>query len=324
MAAPEAITPKAMQRAPRLRVRGRARLSRQAWRENLEGWLFTAPFTLGFLCFTLGPFLASAVLALTDWSIVSSARFVGLANFREAFFGDPLVWHALRVTTVYAVVAVPLQIAFGFGLAMLLNTNVRGLEYYRTIYYLPAVLSGVAVALMWKWIFSGDWGILNLLLSYVGIEGPYWLNEPGWALPALIMVSLWHVGGAMVIYLAGLQGIPTDLYEAAAVDGAGFWPKLRHITIPMVTPVLFFQLVIGLIASLQTFTQALIMTNGGPENATLFYMLYLYRRAFVDFRMGFASAMAWILFVYILALTILVFRSGRTWVYYEGELKGRP
>ena len=301
----------------------RRRISRQAIRENVEGWLFTSPFTIGFLVFTLGPFVASAVLAFTKWSIVDTAQFVGLDNFRVAFFDDPLVWHSLKVTTTYAVVGVPLQIVIGFFVALLLNARIRGLEVYRTIYYLPAVLSGVAVALMWKWIFSAEWGIINLLLSYVGIEGPAWLNDPAWALPSLITMSLWHIGGGMVIYLAGLQGIPTDLYEAAEVDGAGFLPKLLKITVPMMTPVLFFNLVMGLIGSLQTFTQAFIMTNGGPENATLFYMLYLYRRAFIDFRMGFASALAWILFVYILALTLLVFRSGRSWVYYEGEIKGR-
>jgi multiple sugar transport system permease protein len=308
--------------ASRRRAVRRRPVSRQALRENLEGWLFTAPFTLGFLAFTLGPFLASAVLAFTQWSIVDTAKFVGLANFREAFLEDPLVWQSLRVTTTYAFVGVPLQMVIGFVLSLFLNAKIRGVEVYRTIYYLPAVLSGVAVALMWKWMFSAEWGIINLLLSYLGIEGPAWLNDPAWALPSLITMSLWQVGGGMVIYLAGLQGIPTDLYEAAEVDGAGFLAKLLKITVPMMTPVLFFNLVLGTIGSLQTFTQAFIMTNGGPENATLFYMLYLYRRAFVDFRMGFASALAWILFLYILALTLLVFRSGRAWVYYEGETKG--
>jgi multiple sugar transport system permease protein len=205
------------------------------------------------------------------------------------------------------------------ALAMLLNSGVGGLRLYRTAFFMPSVLSGVAVALLWRWIFSGQFGLANLFLSYVGVEGPKWLTDEDWALPSLVIMSLWAVGGGMVIYLAGLQSIPSDFYEAAEVDGAGWWSRLRHITVPLMTPALFFQLVTGLIAALQVFTQPYVMTQGGPNNATLFYVLYLYRNAFQYFKMGYASALAWVLFVYILLLTLLIFRTARSWVHYEGE-----
>lgn len=292
-----------------------------ARRENLEGWLFATPWILGFLIFTLGPMVASAVLSFFSWDIVTPAKYIGLGNFSR-FAADASAIQALRVTTVYAVVSVPLQIVLGLGIALLLNGNIRGLPVYRTIYYLPAVLSGVAVAMLWRWIYSKDFGLLNLALGAIGIEGPGWLTDPAWALWALILMSLWGVGESMVIYLAGLQGIPTELYEAAQVDGAGPVRRFFAITIPLLTPVLFFQLIIGIIRSLQVFVQAFIMTDGGPADATLFYVLHLYRNAFLYFRMGYASLLAWVLFIYVLILTLLVVRSSRAWVYYESEARG--
>ncbi len=291
--------------------------------EEVSGWLFASPWIMGFLVFTAGPMIASALLAFTDYNVVQAPRWVGLANVEKALQGDPLVWQALKVTTVYAFASVPLQIVLGLAVALLLNTRVAGLKYYRTIYYLPAVLSGVAVALLWRWIFSPSFGLVNSTLALIGIQGPAWLGDEKWALPSLIIMSLWHVGGGMVVYLAGLQGVPTELYEAAEVDGAGWWRRLRSITIPMITPVLFYQLVTGIINSLQVFTEPLIMTNGGPKNATLFLMLYLYRNAFQYFKMGYASVLAWIVFAYILILTLFVFRSSSLWVYYAGEARGR-
>ncbi len=234
---------------------------------------------------------------------------------------DKLVWQALKVTTIYALTSVPLHIVFGMILAILLNFNLFGMRLYRTAFYLPSVLSGVAVALLWRWLFSPEFGLINLMLSYFGVRGPSWLGDEYWALPSLVLMSLWGVGAGAIIYLAGLQGIPTDLYEAAEVDGASNWKRLIHITLPMMTPVLFFQLVVGIINALQIFTQAFIMTSGGPNNATLFLVLYLYRNAFQYFRMGYASAIAWVLFLYILVLTIVVFRWSSAWVYYEGEMK---
>lgn len=264
--------------------------------------------------------VGSLVLAFTRWDLVSPPAWVGLQNIRDMLHDDVLL-QSLKVTTVYAITSVPLQIAFGLGLAVLLNTRVAGLRFYRTAFYLPSVLSGVAVALLWRWLFSPEFGLINLMLSYLGIEGPSWLGDERWALPSLVLMSLWSVGAGTIIYLAGLQGIPTDLYEAAEVDGARGWARFRHITLPMMTPVLFFQLVTGIIVALQVFTQAFIMTDGGPNNATNFIVLYLYRNAFEYFRMGYASAVAWVLFIYILLLTLLVFRSSALWVHYEGDTR---
>jgi multiple sugar transport system permease protein len=298
------------------------RPSRRTFRQNLEGWLFASPWIAGFLVFTAGPMLAAAALSLSDWNLLTPPRFVGFENFAQLLTTDPLFRKSLEVTTLYALVAVSLGVIIGLALAMLLNAPIRGLRWYRTAYYLPSVLSGVAVALLWSWIFTPDLGLLNYFLSQIGIQGPDWLGEPAWALPALIVMSLWHVGSGAIIYLAGLQGIPTELYEAAQVDGAGPWQRLWSITLPLITPVLFFQLVVGIIGALQTFTEAYVMTQGGPNNATLFFVLYLYQNAFQYFRMGYAAALAWFLFAYILVLTILVFRSSSFWVYYEGQLEG--
>ena len=293
-------------------------VSRQSVRRNLNGWLFASPWILVFILWTAGPMLASLWMAFTNWDLITTPTFVGVQNF-TTMFADNLVWKSLQVTTIYALVSVPLQIVFGLALALLLNTNIRLLSFYRTAFYLPSVLSGVAVALLWRWLFSTEFGLFNAMLANIGIRGPSWLGDPQWALPSLILMSLWGVGAGTIIYLAGLQGIPTDLYEAAQVDGASSWTRLWNITLPMMTPVLFFQLVTGFIAALQVFTQAFIMTSGGPNNATLFYLLYIYRNAFEYFRMGYASALAWILFIYILVLTLVVQRSSRYWVYYEGD-----
>jgi multiple sugar transport system permease protein len=296
------------------------RLSRSAFRRNIEGWLFASPWIIGFVLWTLGPMIASFIIAFTEWDLVSPAKWVGLQNFRE-LLADPLVWQALKVTTIYAFTSIPLSIAIGLLLAMLMNTKIRGLRLYRTAFYLPSVLSGVAVALLWRWLFSPEFGLINLFLAQLGIQGPSWLGDEDWALPSLIGMSLWSVGAGTIIYLAGLQGIPTDLYEAGEVDGATGWARFRFITLPMMTPVLFFQLVTGIIVALQVFTQSFIMTRGGPNDATLFVLLYMYRNAFEYLRMGFASTLAWVLFAYILVLTLLVFRSSAVWVYYEGEVR---
>lgn len=304
-------TPRALPRQQR-RTRSRA-----GWRRNLEGWLFVSPWVIGFVLWTLGPMAASFVLAFTEWDLISPPRWAGTGNIRE-LVSDPLVPQALKVTTIYALTSVPLQMVLGLGLAMLLNSKIRGLRFYRTAFYLPSVLSGVAVAILWRWLFSPEFGLINLLLDQIGIRGPAWLADERWALPSLVLMSLWHVGAGTIIYLAGLQGIPSDLYEAAEVDGARGWKRFWHITLPMITPVLYFQLIVGIIAALQIFTEPLIMTRGGPNNATLTIFLYLYRNAFEYFRMGYASALAWVLFAYILLLTLLVVRSSAAWVYYEG------
>ena len=214
----------------------------------------------------------------------------------------------------------PLGLALSLFLAGLLNTEVRGVRFFRTVYYLPSVMSGVAVALLWSWLFNPDFGLVNHLLGLVGINGPTWLASETWALPALIIMSLWGAGQSMLIFLAGLQGIPQQLYEAAEIDGAGGWSRFTHVTLPMLSPVILFNLIMGIIGSFQVFTQGYVMTNGGPNNATLFYVLNLYNQAFRNLRMGYASALAWILFFIILGMTLLVIRQSRERVYYEGEV----
>jgi len=294
-----------------------------ARREEIDGWLLASPWLIGFVIFTAGPMLASFVLAFTQYDALTPPIWTGLANLKKALITDPLVLHSLKITTIYAITSIPLRIAIGLFLAMLLNTKIRGLSLYRTIFYLPAVVSGVAVALLWQWLYNPDFGPLNYLLSLVGINGPAWLLDPHWALASLVIMSLWSVGQGIVIYLAGLQGISTELYEAAEVDGATWWSRTRFITIPMMTPVIFFELIIGMINALQVFTEAYVMTQGGPGDATRFFMLYLYQNGFQFYKMGYASTLAWILFVYILVLSILVVRSSGSWVHYEGGMRGR-
>jgi len=305
----------------RRREAARRLLTRRS--EWVTGWLMVTPWIVGFLVFTLGPMVASLALSFTKWPLLATPKWIGLQNYARMISKDPLVKQALKVSTIYAVSAVPLNIVVGLIVALLLNQDIKALALVRTIYYLPSCVSGVAVALVWVQILAGDYGLLNQVLRMVGIQGPYWLSDMRTVLPAFVLMSLWGVGGSVIIYLAGLQGIPTDLYEAADVDGAGEWTKFRHITIPMISPVLFFQLVMGIIGSLQVFAGPFIMTQGGPNNASLFYMLYLYQNAFSFFKMGYASALAWVLFIYIMVLTLFVFRSSALWVFYAGEIKGR-
>ncbi|HXF62750.1 MAG TPA: sugar ABC transporter permease [Caldilineaceae bacterium] len=292
--------------------------------ENLWGWLLVSPWLLGFLALTLGPMIASAYLSFTDWDILTPPRWVGLRNFIFLFTRDEIALLSFRLTITYALLSVPLRLILGLAIALLMNQQVRGIYIFRTIYYLPAVLSGVAVALLWRWVFNSEFGLVNTMLwRLFGIQGPAWLVDPQWVMSAFIVMSLWDVGSPMLIYLAGLQGIPTDLYEAAEVDGANTWQRFWSVTLPLMTPVLFFNLVIGIIGALQVFTQAFIITEGGPNNATMFSILYMYLNAFRFFKMGYASAIAWLLFLLILALTLVVFRSSSLWVHYEGEVKGR-
>ncbi|RIK46009.1 MAG: ABC transporter permease [Chloroflexi bacterium] len=301
---------------------GRA-ASRTRWarRETLVFYLCISPWLIGFFLWTAGPMVYSAWLSLNRWDLFTAPVWVGLENYQRMFQADPDFWQSLKVTTIYSVVSVPLHLAGAFAVALLMNQTVGGINYFRTIYYLPAILPGVAVAVLWIWVFNPQFGILNMILHWFGIEGPNWLGDPQWALPALILMSLWSIGGGMIIYLAGLKGIPRPLYEAAEIDGAGTIRKFWNITVPQMTPTIFFNLIMGIIGSFQTFTAAYVMTNGGPRKATFFYYFYLYQMAFQNFRMGYAAAMAWILFIIILVLTLLVFRSQSLWVYYESERK---
>jgi len=289
-------------------------------REYIAFFLFASPWLLGLLFFVLGPTIASLGLSFTDYPVIVAPKWVGLANF-VTMAQDDLVAQALKVTLLYSLGAVPIGLSMSFLIALLMNQGVRGIRFFRTIYYLPSVISGVPVALVWIWVLNPDFGLLNNALHLIGITGPKWLFSREWVIPSFILMSLWNVGAPMVIFLAGLQGIPAHLYEAAEIDGANAWAKFRHITIPMMSPVILFNLVLGLIGSFQTFTPAFIMTQGGPANGSLFYGLYLYNNAFRWFKMGYASALAWLMFLIILILTLLVFRSTSRWVYYGGSIQ---
>ncbi len=300
----------------------RHRMTQSERREALEGYTAISPWLLGLIIFTVGPIIASLYFSLTDYEVVKTPLWVGLDNYQR-LAADRLFWQSLKVTGTYVAVSVPLGIALSFAVALLMNQKVKLIGLFRTAYYMPNLVPAVGSAILWIWIFNPDFGLLNTALASIGIEGPLWLGHSKWAMPALIIMSLWGVGGGMLIYLAGLQGIPTDLYEAAEVDGAGVWRRFLHVTIPQMTPVLFFNLIMNIIASFQVFTAGYIMTGGGPRYATYFYVLNLYNNAFKYFRMGYASAMAWVLAIIILFFTLLVFRSSSAWVYYEGQLRGR-
>jgi multiple sugar transport system permease protein len=285
-------------------------------KRTIIGYIFIAPFILGFLIWFLGPTVFSGWLSMTEWNLLSPPKFIGLANFQH-MFSDKLLGTALRVTVVYSFISVPLGLVLGFILALLMNTKVRGIRLFRTIYYLPSIVPAVANAVLWAWMFNTDFGLLNVLLRAVGLPKISWLIDTRFALPAIILMGLWGVGGGMVIYLAGLQGIPAVYYEAAEIDGAGRLQQLFNITIPLMSPVLFFNLIMGIIGSFQVFTAGYLLTNGGPENTTMFYVLYLYRNAFSYLQMGYAAALGWLLFFIILALTLIVFRYLGKSVYYE-------
>lgn len=279
-------------------------------------YIFILPWILGFLGLTVYPMLASAAYSFTEYNLVK-IQYIGLLNFVN-LFQDPLFYTALGVTAYYTMVAVPLGIVMALIVALLLNQRVPLLSFWRTIYYLPSVISGVAVTLLWRWVMQPQFGILNYMLSLVGIAGPRWFWDDNWVIPAFWIMSIWGIGGSMVIYLAGLQGVPTALYEAAEIDGANAFDRLFNITLPMISPVLLFNLVTNLIGALQIFTQIYVSdSKGGPNYHSLVYVLYLFTNAFRWFRFGYASALAWILFFIIVALTYVMLRTSRGLVYYE-------
>lgn len=295
------------------------RTSKTQFKENVVGYLFTSPWIIGFLAFTAWPFLQSIYLSFTRYNIVSAPKWVGTANYRMLLTQDPLFWKSAGVTIRFALISVPLGIAFGIVLALLLNINVKGIALFRTIFYLPSIVPTVATSVLFIWLLNPNIGLINRLLGVVGMTGPAWLSTAPWAFYSLLLMALWGVGGSMVIYLAGLKDIPVHLYEAATLDGANPYRKMRHITLPMMTPVIFFNLIMGIIGSFQYFTEAYVMTpNGGPEESTYFYSLYLYNRAWKYLDMGYASAMAWMLFLIVIVLTAVVFRSQKRWVHYGG------
>jgi multiple sugar transport system permease protein len=289
------------------------------WRENVDGWLMIMPWLLGFIFWTAGPMIASAIISLMEWDILTPPEWVGLGNFVAAVTRDPIFLLSLYNTAFYTFLGVPVYLVASLATALILNLDLKGIPIYRTIYFLPSLTPAVANALLWVWIFSPDFGLANAFLGVIGLPPQKWIFDVNLAKPSFILMGLWGIGGQMVIFLAGLQGIPQSLYEAANIDGASNWRRFIYITLPMLSPTIFFNLVIGIIGSFQVFTTAYIATNGGPQNATLFYVLYLYRNAFQYFKMGYASALAWVLFVIVLILTLIQFRLARRLVYYEGR-----
>ncbi len=291
---------------------------RSSQRETIAFYLSISPWLMGFVLFIAGPMLISLVVSFTHWDLLSDPVWAGAANYRH-MLDDPRFWQALRVTAVYTLVYVPTDLVGGLILALLVRGRLVGTRVFRTVFYLPTVLSGVAFVVVWLWLLNPNGGLINTLLAQVGIVGPRWLVDPRWALASLLLMSFWGWGRTMVIFLAGMQAIPAEYYEAASMDGASGLRRFWNITLPLLTPAIFFTLILSVINTFQTFTNAFVATDGGPLDATLFFVLYLYKQAFELRNMGYASALAWVLFAVVLALTIVVFRSQRFWVFYGGE-----
>jgi multiple sugar transport system permease protein len=301
-------------------------MSRMRWRSLRAGLLFISPWIVGFLVFTLYPMLASLYYSFTEFRIRRPPEWVGLQNYVD-LFNDKLFWTSLSNTLYLVIIGVPLTLLCSFICALLLNQKVRGQSIYRVIYFLPSIVPTVASTLLWLWILNPSSGILNNLLGAFGISGPNWFRDPNWSKPALIMLMLWGMGGTVVIYLSGLQDVPTTLIEAAEIDGASWWRRLWHITIPMVSPITLFNLIIGVINTFQYFAQAYVFGTavdtansalGAPLNSTLFYSVYLFQNGFIYLKLGYASAMAWILFIIIMVCTLLLLRTSDRWTYYSG------
>jgi multiple sugar transport system permease protein len=299
---------------------GRARHpGRKKRRSLLIGLAFISPWIIGFALFTAGPILASAYYSLTEFTIFQAPHWAGLANYRVLLTHDPDFFLSLSNTVLFALMAIPTSIVAAMVMALAMNVKLRGVTIYRSVYFLPSIVPAVASAVLWVWILNPQWGLLNLALRFLSIHGPGWLTSPDWAKPSLALIAVWATGSDMLIYLAALQDIPQSLYEAASIDGASAAQKTRLITLPLLTPIVFFQLINGVIWAFQYFTEAFIMTGGGPAKATLFYALYLYQNAFVSLKMGLASAQAWMLFLIVMFATLAILRSSRGWVYYEGQ-----
>lgn len=305
----------------------RGRPSAMRRREALWGYLFIAPWLIGFLLFMVGPMLFSLYASFTNYDITSRFDWIGVRNYARLLTDDTLFWKALGNTGFFALFSVPLGIATGLVIASLLNQEVPGQRLFRTIFFLPKVLTGVAVVLLWVWVFNPEVGLINTSLYRVGVENPpLWFQDPNWSKPALVIMSVWTAAGGFLFYLAALRGVPRDLYESAQLDGASAWRQFLTVTIPMISPVIFFKLITGITAALQYWENALIIaevgkTAGGPSFSTLFYGLYMWQTAFTDFKIGYASAMAWVLLVITLAITLVQTWLSRRWVHYEGEVR---
>jgi multiple sugar transport system permease protein len=292
-------------------------------REAIEGYICLAPWALGFLLWIAGPMLVSLWLSLHEYDLAHPPAFIGAANFQRAFFEDDLFWSSLGRTLYYAAVTVPLGVAGSLVAAILLNQKLRGTTLFRTLYFLPHLTPAVAAAILWVWVLQPEFGLVNYLLDLIGVKGPAWFGSKEWAIPSMVLIALWTgIGGnRMMIFLAGLQGVPQELVDAAEVDGANVWQRFRHVTLPMISPTIFFNLVLGVIGALQVFTTAFIATQGGPAYATWFYALHIYSQAFQYFNMGYASALAWLFFVVMFVFTLVQVRASARWVFYAGGEK---
>lgn len=319
-ASPEERTGDVRAREPQgSRARKSTSLRRSILADKIAPYTFLLPWLIGFFVITLGPMLYSLYLSFTDFSMLAPPEWVGFDNYIKLFTNDPKYLDAVRVTLVYVLVSVPLQLAFALLVAMILNRGLRGLSLYRSIYYLPSLIgASVAVAVLWRQMFGSN-GLINQILAWFGIEGMSWIGNPETALGTLVVLNVWTFGAPMVIFLAALRQVPQYLYEAAAVDGIGRWGSFRHITLPMLSPIVLFNLILQMIGAFQAFTPAFVVSGGtgGPVNSTLFYTLYLYQRGFTGFQMGYASAMAWILFLVIAIVTAVNFWFSRYWVHYD-------
>lgn len=299
-------------------------MTKRSLRQKQEarwGFFFVAPFLIGFVLFMFGPMLFSLIGSFTNYNLTSKMNFIGLNNFKRMFLKDDLFWKSLYNTAYFTIFNVPLTTLFSIFLAVILNQKLVGIRFFRTIFYLPAVLSGVAVYILWMQLLSPSTGLINTILSWFHITGPSWLFDPNWTKPALIMMKLWSAGGAMLLYLATLQNVPTQLYESAEIDGAGIWQQFRHVTLPMITPVIFYDVITSTIGSFQIFQEAYVMTSngqGGPANSLLFYNLHMWNKAFVGFDMGYAMAMSMVLFMIVSVLTLINLKLAPRWVHYAG------
>ena len=291
----------------------------QRRQEAVEGYLLAAPWFVGLAILTVVPFFLSIYYSFTDYQIISSPFFVGLKNYEKLFTTDDQFWRSLGNTAFMVLLGVPVHMVAGLGVAMLLNQRVRGLPFYRTFFFLPSQIAGVALAYLWGWMLHPQFGLTSIVLKLSGVQAPNFLQDPNWVKPAFIVMGIWGIGTSMIIWLAGIQGIPDTFYEAAQVDGAGKLRQFFSITLPLLSPTIFFVLVTSIIGTFQIFTQAYVITNGGPNDATLFYALLIYRHAFQYFNMGYAAALAWVLFIIVMVLTLAQLKLGQRWVYYEAE-----
>ncbi|OLS40057.1 carbohydrate ABC transporter permease [Bacillus sp. MRMR6] len=284
-------------------------------------YLFILPWMIGFLVFTLGPLAFSLIMSFFEWPITSEPAFIGIENYKNMFTADPQFYKSIGITFKFAIIFVPLNLAIALILSLLITQPVKGMKIFRTIFYLPAVVSGVAISIIWGWIFNSEYGIFNYLLSFIGIDGPRWLVDPTWAILTIVIASAWGVGTMMLIFYTDIKSIPPELYEAAAIDGANPLRQFFSITIPSITPTILFNVITSVIAALQQLTLVLLLTGGGPLKSTYFYGLYVYNNAFKHHQLGYASANAWFMFIIILVLTLVIFKSSSAWVFYENEVK---